>query len=150
MHIKTFFHRISLPTKGGYSSKKVQNLDFVELSTVIRFLYEGTTEFLTDPRFPQLVPRQPCRVMISESKSRDTHASRAIFAAHFPSILLLFPDPTSPLFRCLQRPDRKVHSVSAAFTSLPAIHRTTSSWWGGKWLPSCQYAIPLGPVKFQN
>lgn len=49
MHIKTFFHRISLPTKGGYSSKKVQNLDFVELSTVIRFLYEGTTEFLTDP-----------------------------------------------------------------------------------------------------
>ena len=49
MHIKTFFHRISLPTKGSYSSKKVQNLDFVELSTVIRFLYEGTTEFLTDP-----------------------------------------------------------------------------------------------------
>lgn len=38
MHIKTFFYRISLPTTGGYSSKKVQNLDFVELSTVIRFL----------------------------------------------------------------------------------------------------------------
>ena len=52
MHIKTFFHRISLPSKGDYSSKKVQNLNFVELTIVIRFLYEGTTEFLSDPLFP--------------------------------------------------------------------------------------------------
>ena len=42
MHVKTFFHRILLTAKGGYGSKKVQNLSFIELSTVIRFLYERT------------------------------------------------------------------------------------------------------------
>ena len=57
MHIRTFFHRISLPSKGGYSSKEVKNLDFVELTIVIRFLYVGTTEFLTDPPFPPTDPQ---------------------------------------------------------------------------------------------
>lgn len=87
MHVKTFFQRILLTAKGGYGSKKVQNPNFIELSTVIRFLHERTVPNWS-PNFPQLIHGQLWVVMISGTKRRDTDESRTTFAAHFPSILI--------------------------------------------------------------